>query len=68
MYIYHRWIYSSIFGSNRQHSLLDFHKERIVLIKKTSQVTLKTTMLEYLVINISFVSDVYMDYIAKMKC
>ena len=48
--------------------MLSFHKENNDLLKNKCQVTLKKTMVEYLVINNIFVSDLYMDDIANMKC
>ena len=47
--------------------MLSFHKENNDLLNNKCQVTLKKTMVEYLVINNIFVSDLYMDDIANMK-
>ena len=47
--------------------MLSFHRENNDLLNNKCQVTLKKTMVEYLVINNIFVSDLYMDDIANMK-
>ena len=68
MCICHTLIEYSIFGINSQHSMLYFPKENTVLLNNKFQLILATTMLSYLVINNIFVSDLYTEYIADMKC
>ena len=67
MCLCHPLIDSGIYGINRQHSMLAFHKENTVLLKKICHGMLPITMLAYLVVRNIFVSDVYLDDIANMK-
>ena len=67
MCICHPFIESGISGSNNQHSILAFHKEKTVLLYKKWQWTPPTNVLESLVIHNSFLSDAYMDDIADLK-
>ena len=48
--------------------MLDFHKENTALLKIKFQWILITTMLEYLVIQNSFISCAFVYDIANMKC
>ena len=68
MFIFHKFIEYSLYEINIQHSMLSFHKEIPVLFLKKHQVIMTTTTLEYLEIHSIFVYDVFIDYIAKMKC
>ena len=67
MCICHKFIDSSISGSNIQHSMLYFHKENEVILKKKCQRMMPTTLLEYLIILKSFVSYVYIEDKSYMK-
>ena len=48
--------------------MLDFCKKNTVLLKNKRQGIMPTTMLKYLVIHNSFVSEVYIEYKADMIC
>ena len=47
MYIYNKFIDSSISGSNIKHSILYFNKENAVVLKNKYQEKMPTTMLAY---------------------
>ena len=63
----HPFIDSSIYGSKSQYLILALHKENTILLKKKYQLILPKNMLVSLVIQKSFVSDVYMDDISGIK-
>ena len=52
---------------NSQHSMLAFYKKNTALLNKKCQEILPSTKLEYLVIQNSLVSGVYMDDIFGME-
>ena len=60
--------FSSIYGSNIQHSILSFHKENTILLKKKCQGIMPTIMLASLVNLRILVCDVYTGDISHMKC
>ena len=66
--ICHKFIDSSISVSNRQHSMLGFHKKNAFLLMKKRHRILPTNILSYLVNTNIFVADIYMDDIANMIC
>ena len=68
MCICNKLIESSLSEVNIHHSMSDFRKENTNLFVKKYQGILPTTMLISLVKLNIFVSDVYMDAIANIKC
>ena len=62
------FIHCSTFGRNSQHSMLDFHIENVLLLKKKYQGVLKKNMLANLVNINSFVSDANMYDISNNIC
>ena len=68
MCIYHPFIEFSISVSNSQPPVIYFHKEFTVLLNEKCIEIPPSTMLSYLVIHNSFVSEVYLEDISDISC